>query len=397
MGFAKQHMQEMEESGNYPSSELMEKKVCTNHFYDLYINRKIENCGEEGYCSYCKKETIVHDMYDLGRDLLWKITLYYSDIDNANLYLASHFYDGDDEIIPGFKRIGPYVAPEENEVFDSVDELMEELDLVTDGDELNEDIKGMFSTEQWISKDFYEEDQIVHLSILWEKFCKEVTSQRRFTFLAAPNYEGNDNILERLNEIVIQQKLCRVLPKGTTLYRARKIKEPQEKYGFYDITSAPDKNSSPNRMSPAGISMFYASFDKETPMSECVGGDEPVMIIGKFKTCRNLMVLDLTRIPENSFWMDGWQENRFLHQFNKEITKPTDIKDTNHLQYVPSQIMTEYFRYMLSTKTGTRVNGIIYGSSKTAQRNIVLFCNQQDSRNFVERDVEIDAIDMKHG
>lgn len=390
-------MMEMEESGNYPSSELMGKKVCTNHFYDLYINRNIENGGEEGCCSYCKKKAIVRDMYDLGRDLLWKITMYYTDIENADLPYASDYYDDNDEIIPGLKRIGEYVAPVENEVFDSVDELMEDLDLVTDDDELNEDIKGIFSTEQWISKDFYEEDQTVHLSILWEKFCKEVTSQRRFTFLATPDYEGKDNILERLDEIVVQQELCRVLPKGTTLYRARKIKEPKEKYDFYDITSAPNESAFPNRMSPAGISMFYASFDKETPMSECVGGDEPVMIIGKFKTCRNLLILDLTRIPENSFWMDGWQENKFLHKFNKEITKPTDIKDTNHLQYVPSQIMTEYFRYMLRTKAGRRIDGIIYGSSKTAQRNIVLFCNQQDSENFVERDVEIDVINKIHG
>lgn len=141
--------------------------------------------------------------------------------------------------------------------------------------------------------------------------------------------------------------------------------------------------------------MFYGSFEKDTPMNECVGGDEPVMIVGTFKTSRELKVIDLTRIPSNSFWMKGWQENKFLHQFNREITKPTDIEDLNHLQYVPTQVITEYIRYMLVDKEGNHVDGIIYGSSKTKERNIVLFCNQHESKRFFEQDVKIEVYDRK--
>ncbi len=34
-----------------------------------------------------------------------------------------------------------------------------------------------------------------------------------------------------------------------------------------------DNFAFPNRMSPAGTSMFYASFEKGTATNECVGGD----------------------------------------------------------------------------------------------------------------------------
>lgn len=386
-------MMEQEEKGDWPSTELQGKKVCTHHFFDRYINNRIKDCGEKGCCSYCGRKGVVRDMYDVGRDIMWKISLYYTDIDNADLQLASGFYDDDDEEIAGFKRVGPYVAPEENEVFDSIEELVTELDLCTDNDELDEDINGMFASEQWISKNIYQEDQTIYLATLWEKFCKDVTSHRRFTFLATPEFEGNDNILAHLHEIVIEQGLCKVMPAGTELYRARKISNPQNKYGFKDITSAPDKYAYPNRMSPVGISMFYASFEKETPVKECVGGNEPVMILGKFKTCRPLNVIDLTQIPPNSFWMDGWQENRFLHKFNTEITKPLNPDDSNHLQYVPTQVITEYFRYMFVNNKGQHIDGIIYGSSKSNERNIVLFCNQKESEKYLGSDVEIEEYD----
>lgn len=395
MGFAKRHMMEMEERGDWPSSSLQGKYVCTHHFDDRYINKMISEKGVNGCCSYCGHKGLVRDMYDLGRDLVWKISMYYTDIDNAGFPLASGYYDDEQEEIPGYKRVGAFIVPVENEVFDSIEELVSELGLITEDEELNADIEGMFTSEQWVSKDVYLEDQTKHLSILWDKFCKDVTSHRRFTFLATPEFDGADNILDRLKNIVVEQGLCRELPKGTVIFRARKIKGPQKDYTFKDITSAPEIVSFPNRMSPAGISMFYGSFEKETPMNECVGGDEPIMIVGTFRTSRPLKVVDLTKIPSNSFWMEGWQENRFLHQFNREITKPTDTKDLNHLQYVPTQVITEYFRYLLVDQDGNHVDGIIYGSSKTGERNIVLFCNQHESKSFFESDVKIEVYERE--
>lgn len=81
--------------------------------------------------------------------------------------------------------------------------------------------------------------------------------------------------------------------------------------------------------------------------------------------------------------MDGWQENQFLHSFNREITKKLDRKDKKQLQYITTQVFTEFLRYMVKDADDARLDGMIYGSSKTREQNIVLFCNQHQSQDFV--------------
>lgn len=395
MGQVKKLWMEMEERGDWPPDSLHGKDVCAHHFEDKYLRLMVTEKGHNGTCTYCGKKDVVRDMYDLGEDIAWKVGRYFVDPANGDFMLAKNFYDDDDEVIPGFKRIGDFVVPEENMVYESTHELMFDLGLFTENDELNEDIADIFTTDTWVSKDIYEEDQTVHLAVLWEKFCKEVTHSRRFTFLATPEYEGYDNILERLHRIIIEQGLCKTLRKGTVLYRARKVDAVNKKYAFKDITAAPDSSAFLNRMSPAGISMFYASFDKKTPMRECVGDGSSAMIVGKFKTIRPLRVIDLTKISATSFWMNGWQENRFLHQFNGEVTKPINPDDKKHLQYVPTQVITEYFRYMFRDAEKLPIDGLIYGSSKTKERNIVLFCNQRESENYVDTNVKIEVYESK--
>lgn len=45
---------------------------------------------------------------------------------------------------------------------------------------------------------------------------------------------------------------------------------------------------------------------------------------------------------------------------------------------------------MFTDSKGQQVNGLIYGSSKTKEKNIVLFCNQQQSKDFFKDPVEIE-------
>ena len=159
MGWVKKHMMDMQENGDWPSRDLSDKYVCTCHFQDKYLNGIIESHGKQGTCSYCGKKHTVCDMYTLCEQIVWKIGLYFNSLDEAGLYLTNGFYDDEQEVIPGFKRIGEYVVPNNLTYYESVDELMCDLDLVTDEDDLNEDIKSCFTTEQWISSDFDEEDR----------------------------------------------------------------------------------------------------------------------------------------------------------------------------------------------------------------------------------------------
>lgn len=405
MGWVKNKMMEMQENGDWPSRDLADKYVCTCHFRDKYLNGIIESHGKQGSCSYCGRQGTVCDMHTLCEQIVWKIGLYFNPLDDAGLYLANGFYDDEQEVIPGFKRISEYVVPEDLTYFDSVDGLMDGLDLTTDADDLNDDIKSCFTTEQWISSDIYDEDRSVKYANQWDRFVDTVKHLSRFTFLATPEFKNiiqekeghSDDILSVLSDLIIEQGLVKTLAKGTKLYRARKVDDVRAEYGFNDITSPPNKLAFPNRMSPAGISMFYASFEKETATNECVGGDSAGLIVGTFETAKDLRVIDLTTIPKQSFWVNNWQENQFLHHFNENITKKVDPKDTNHLQYIPTQVFTEFLRYMFRDDKGQQIDGLIYGSSKTGEKNIVLFCNQKESEKLVDKSVAIEKFERSVG
>ena len=394
MGQVKKMLMDLEERGDWPCG-LEHKYVCTRHFDDPYLNRLLMRYGEEKEhtCSYCGRKGKVCSMQNLMEQVSWKIHMYFDDVNNASLLYADSFYDDEYEGIPGFKRVGEYIAPSEAQYFESTRDLMDDLGLETDNDELNEDIENTFATEEWIERDILHEDYAKTLLNKWLGFAKAVTHSRRYTFLATQDFlplikgeagERDTDILSSLKTLIVQQKLIQKLPTGTKLYRTRRVKDREKEYGFNDITAAPDKSATENRMSPAGVSMFYASFCKETAKEECVGDKKDALLWGEFYTKKTLIVLDLTKIPGPSFWMDNWQENQFLHSFNREVTKKLDAKDTNQLQYVPTQVFTEFLRYMFTDENGDKLDGMIYGSSKTREQNIVLFYNQRESSGFAE-------------
>lgn len=103
----------MEERGDWPSDSLQAKDVCACHFEDEYLQKMVTDKGHHGTCSYCGRKKVVRNMYELGEDIAWKVGLYFVDLANADFKYAKDFYDDDDEVIPGFKRVGDFVVPEE--------------------------------------------------------------------------------------------------------------------------------------------------------------------------------------------------------------------------------------------------------------------------------------------
>ena len=98
-------------------------------------------------------------------------------------------------------------------------------------------------------------------------------------------------------------------------------------------------------------------------------------------------VVDLTALPTDvSIWMDKWEGIAFLKSFHKDITQPLLKEAKEAIEYVPSQIFTEYLRWMFTDKQGRYVDGLVYKSCKTKKANIVLFCNNEESREWVKLD-----------
>lgn len=108
--------------------------------------------------------------------------------------------------------------------------------------------------------------------------------------------------------------------------------------------------------------------------------------MGKFRTTKDLKLINLCNIPQPSFWMkneNDWQTFLFLKQFHDEISKPIST-DKSELEYIPTQAFSEYLRFIQRAKDGSHFDGIIYKSSLVGTDNIVLFYDDKTSANILE-------------
>jgi hypothetical protein len=83
---------------------------------------------------------------------------------------------------------------------------------------------------------------------------------------------------------------------------------------------------------------------------------------------------------------------QFLHRFVRECTQPIAKDGSEHIDYIPTQVVTEFFRHIFTDTEGKRLDGILYPSSK---RNggicCVLFClneNCTEDNKPIERPYE---------
>ncbi|MEG1615929.1 MAG: HEPN-associated N-terminal domain-containing protein [Bacteroidales bacterium] len=374
------------------------KYVCASHFNDKYLQQYVQENSILGKCEYCGRKTQVIDLRDFMEYAAGKITEHYGNPSDEALYLESSFYDDDDEEIPGFKRVGCFISPSYADNFDSTTELLYELDLTTDDVQLNKDIEDCFIWDEWIQHHPYMMTEGQELSFMWEMFGRMVKHEQRFTFFKRPEFtgekmSGDNNLMDILTELgvkITENNLCKELDIDTELYRCRFIDTGEVVDTFDKISSPPDNKAKQSRMSPAGISMFYGAFDRNTAVLESSPDGittSGAHVVGKFKTKAKLKVLDLTDLPQLSFWIPSdWQVIKFLYSFRNEITKPIERDDRIHIEYVPSQVFTEYLRYIYRGTEGEKIDGIIYKSSLsgTSSSNVVVFYNKKTSADILE-------------
>jgi len=140
-------------------------------------------------------------------------------------------------------------------------------------------------------------------------------------------------------------------------------------------------------MSPAGISMFYGSFEIETAISETYETEKKVskeLVCATFNPVRALYVIDLSeKVEIPSLFDEIKREDRFLLKFLKDFisdfSKPIERIDRAHVDYVPTQVVTEYIRHIFPhTRFGSEIDGIVYPSSKDkALKCVVIFASSE--------------------
>ncbi|MEV0554071.1 RES family NAD+ phosphorylase [Streptomyces sp. NPDC050597] len=146
-------------------------------------------------------------------------------------------------------------------------------------------------------------------------------------------------------------------------------------YTAASIGSTPSSRATSNRMSPAGTSLFYGSVDPQTAVTEVSAHDpRPYVAVAAFELTRSATVLDLIDLPAR---IDDLESDRvkfawaisFIRSFARDLSRPVTLDGREHLEYVPTQVLTEYFRHL----SPLGVDGIRFNSAQNHGINYVLF------------------------
>ncbi len=274
-------------------------------------------------------------------------------------------------------------------------ELLESvgLELPNDDGRLFEILAECLGDEVWCERDTYTLREDERLVGSWEDFCSSIKHERRYFFLRkAKNRFGSEylapsDLLRFIGKTVNEYELVRKLPKGSLVYRARQYKAGQTLSSPYDFGPPPvERATRPNRMSPAGIVMFYGSDKRETAVAEIDDDATLGISVGTFQTKRDGTVLDLTRLPRRLGFFeqqsDSSEVNRyaleFLHRFVKSLAVKVMPGDREHIDYVPTQVVTEWFRTAFRHRKKT-IDGIRYMSAqRPGGKSLVLFADRFD-------------------
>ena len=369
-----------------------ESYVCSSHFDEPEIRRFIDSHGKPGTCSYCGMKTTVLDFSVFMAKVREVAERYFTTVNNADLPLASSFYDRDDadDSIPGYIRKGAFVYRNEFQPME-IGELLDELELHTDNERLDTAIEDCFTAgDDWVWQEPLSATTEENDTYQWRRFCDTIKHKRRFSIDDDESLEmGQEcafpmsSVIDCIFATIAQTECLTMLKVGDILFRSRQF-EPKEAISFRDLTSPPAKCANQNRMSPAGISMFYGSLDSGTSIAE-IGEVGTSVYVGRFSVKKDLHVIDLTKLPRLSYWVTAdIGDIAFLRSFAKEVSKPIERDEQIHIEYLPTQAFTEYVRFRFR-EGGQPVDGIIYNSSvNQGGKNVVLFCNQEDSSEYLE-------------
>lgn len=152
-----------------------------------------------------------------------------------------------------------------------------------------------------------------------------------------------------------------------TIVRARPH-PPSEDHRTPDALGSPPSSAARhNRMSGAGISVFYGAESAATAVAEIRPTPDQAVTVAQWAPTRELTYLDLpaARPIPSIFDMTARIDRswlRFLAAFADDLARPIEEQEAA-VEYIPTQIMTEYIRDHLRTTDGHRFDAVRYSSA----------------------------------
>ncbi len=355
--------------------------ICAKCVQQPDLQEFVQNSANElEHCSLCNKHRKVMPLDDFLVHVKDCIT---------------EFYDEAANFMPYDSKEGGYMG---GKIFDTYDLIHDEL-LGDESSQLQGILLDSLGSDK-IWGDIYADDNAaMPLWTSWERFKDITIKQYRYTFLAlqmhsrpskfsTPLPSSPKDTLLILHNLIKEYNLFTTILPGTVFYRARILGKGNFSPSIQELCPPPAELASVGRMNPAGISLFYCSADLDTCLYE---KDTPTAqqnrVVAHFKNLRELTVLNLTDLPSlPSIFAENSNERpilKFLHGFAQEISEPVPKDDTQNIQYIPTQILTEYFRYFMTDSHGNKLDGICYQSAKNSSgKNYALFFNRADFKDI---------------
>lgn len=337
------------------------KFVCHDCVEDQHLEQLLAEHEHEAECSYC------------GADDAADISVLLDAIQEA---MSVDYTDPAEEL--------PYDGSEGGYQGSSVNgsELAAHFDDWTQDEDLFSDACAAFVEHDWCRRNYGGLDDREILQFGWEQFCRTVKYETRYVF----SYQLHDadehdpsilmpgKMLDALGKVFQRFKMFSEIEPNTALYRVRVVDAGERPSSAVELGTAPaDLANMPNRMSPAGIPMFYGALEISTALAEtwdpaCAEGKEAA--ISTFRPTRTLRVLDLTTplARPSPFDKSGRGQTKpieFLQALARDFSKPVARDLKAHVEYVPTQIVTEFVRRQLHRRLGEVIDGVKYCSSKT--------------------------------
>jgi hypothetical protein len=379
MGKAK-HMLELGYSSDLDLDLDLDENICSTCIDEVGISNFIINNQDPNIdcCSYCNETEALEGFKACNFGLV---------VEHIFLSISAEWCDPA-KVLPYQSAEGGY----QGEVIDT-EELLYYLGVNVDDEKIITDIAGCIENGYWCRQDYSSLSPNKTLVYGWKSFCEFVISKSRYFFLQAENnsYDPDQHdemnpvdILKSVTSIISELGMFKDLLQTQELIRVRIVDDYSEAASASELGSPPLKYCTmANRMSPAGISMFYGAFDLETAVKETYEPEPEITkkaVVGHFYPTRKLKLIDLSKPFRVPSIFDEEQSHRFeksfLFGFIEDFTKQIERAYRAHIDYVPTQIVTEYLKVFLFKNKSTLIDGVIYPSAKNqGHKAVVIFAD----------------------
>lgn len=387
MGRAKEEWMASQERG----WDAPEKHLCDECVEDEFLKKFIQDHAEVCVCDYC------------GRSLEVVVGAPVESILNpiATAFFR-HFADPTDAGVP--RDSGDWII----EFTDTADALKSLALECHEG--LFDDVVGAFHNDAWVAcanGHWLGEHQSTTWTWSWQSFERIVKTRRRYFFAGgSTSAHVTDEqetrpaeLLTRIGRMAEELNLFRYLDVGTQLYRVRKMHDEQVYKSFDDLGPPPTQKAGAGRMNPAGISYLYLAKERSTAVGEVLKRPPARASVATFSLLRKMLMLDLSALPvvPSIFDIDRYAVREtvlFLNHFVDAISRPVAKDGREHVDYVPSQVVSEFFAQVFKGQAVGRIDGMVYPSAVVnGGLNVVLFPPQELSEQW-NRLVELNGVDQ---